>query len=1083
VIVVGAGPCGATAAYFLAKPEQNFTGKSVALLDKATFPRDKYCGDAWCSPALDILEEMQVLQSLEAQGLIQDCTAGGFVSPSGESFISTGENSSMESGVRCYAIKRIICDEAIVRRAEQVGAQLFENADCERAVLETEGEYKGKWAVTCRDGRVFRSKILIAADGAASQLSRSLGIVNDAPDAMASRQYIKGGTHNFKSGGVLFYPDYALPGYVAIFRHYNDDIDVGVYLLEEGATKPEDILQVSIDAVARDPFMQRIIGKNAVALERPRVASIRTGGVEKSYAVQFMAVGDAAGQTDPLTGEGIHTGMIGSKIAAQTIHEMFDQNNFSEAASAKYHKRWIDDFGKDFPVSKFGAKLTYKIPLFLDAANVVAQRKGDAFMADFGAAMTGVKPKSIFLRPAMSFPLTAEVVRQFFIQKILRPYKSMRHAYDMRSIEKDTRDTAFNNSCIVDSTVPIGIIDLDPSSNSDLENLFRFESTDPKARNILVLFASEYGFAQESALAFCEALFNGVKQKSTKKLNTQPLNVRYLNAKHHEIINWSEIDSCVLMCATAGDGDPPQTAKCLFSLFENEKPSLNHCDFILLAMGDSAYPNYCAAGMKLQALMLSCGANEILPITKINSENHNDLQAWQSKTIEKFSDDGYWENKIKKYSDDGFPERAQLYFSKMTNEKPKPSLKNPFVAKLKSQTLTTNPELGGKETFHICLDATPETTPNTIPDPESELSLEWKAGDALAVLPCNPNKEVECLISLLNFIGVEKVMLDKNDYTLLEALKEKCDIKNVSSILLNNIFKTDAPSEQLSSLELQDLVKQQASYFKNVTAQELVDSLSKLSPRYYSIASNMSNISNKNQSIDLCVASQTFIVADQQREGVASYYLNKQLKEQQTLKVFVHANEDFRLPKENSAAACVMIGAGTGIAPYRAFLQSLESQSLALQSTELESTELESTELESSELKSSELKSSENRNLDKQHLLFFGCRHQAADYLYQEELEAWQTKGLVKLFNAFSRDQVEKVYVQHKLLEQAELIWKRMELGDHFYICGDATYMAGDVEAALLQIIQEQGQLHAEQAEAYLTVMAKAGRYQKDVWI
>jgi len=577
VIGVGAGACGATAAYFLAEPENGAPPRSIALLDKATFPRDKYCGDAWCAPALDILEEMNVLQKLEAEGLIQDCTAGGFVSPSGESFISTGEDPSMESGVRCYAIKRIICDEAIVRRAQAVGAELFENADCESAILETQGAHAGKWTVSCRDGRIFRSKILIAADGAASQLSRHLGIVQGAPDAMASRQYIKGGTHNFKSGGVLFYPDYAIPGYVAIFRHYNDDIDVGVYLLENGATKPEDILKVSIDNVARDPFMQRIIGKNAVALERPRVASIRTGGVEKSYATQFMAVGDAAGQTDPLTGEGIHTGMIGAKIAASTIHEMFANNDFSEKAAAIYHKRWVDDFGKDFPISKIGGKMTYKIPLFLDAANVVAQRKGDAFMADFGAAMTGVKPKSIFLRPGMSIPLTAEVIRQFFIQKILRPYKSMRHAYDMRSIELSDRDTAFNNSGLLDSSVPPGLLNLDANTHSDLENLFRYESTDALARNVIVLFASEYGFAEESALDFSEALFKEAKQG--KQEGRQPLNVRYLNVKHCEIIDWSELECCILFCSTAGDGDPPQSAKKLFQILENDKPELKNMDF------------------------------------------------------------------------------------------------------------------------------------------------------------------------------------------------------------------------------------------------------------------------------------------------------------------------------------------------------------------------------------------------------------------------------------------------------------------------------------------------------------------------
>lgn len=1049
VMVVGAGPCGATAAYFLAKPENDFPTRSVALLDKATFPRDKYCGDAWCSPALDILEEMNVLQKLEAQGLIQDCTAGGFVSPSGESFISTGDNPATDSlfpaedsGVRCYAIKRKICDAAIVRRAQEVGAELFENADCETAVLETEGEHKGKWTVTCRDGQIFRAKILIAADGAASQLSRNLGIVKGAPDAMASRQYIKGGTHNFKSGGVLFYPDYAIPGYVAIFRHYNDDIDVGVYLLENGATKPEDILKVAIDEVARDPFMQRLIGKNAVALERPRVASIRTGGVEKSYATQFMAVGDAAGQTDPLTGEGIHTGMIGAKIAAQTIHEMYAQNDFSEKAAAVYQKRWIANFGKDFPVSKIGARLTYNIPLFLDAANVVAQRKGDAFMADFGAAMTGVKPKSIFLRPGMAVPLTIEVVRQFFIQKVLRPYKSVRHAYDMRSFEKNERATAFNNSGLIDSSVSIGLLKLDTNSNSDLENLFRFESTDPNAKNVLVLFASEYGYAEESALDFSEVLFKEAKQG--KQANKQPSSVRYLNAKHCDLINWAEVSACIILCSTAGDGDPPQNAKKLFAYLETEKPNLKHCDISILAMGDSAYPNYCAAGIKLKDLLLACGANEILPLTKINSENQSEVQAWQSQAKTVLSELAFWKNKTTPI-EDGFQERAQIYFAELANEKPKPSLKNPFVAKLLSQTLITKPEQGGKETFHITLDI------NT----ESALSLAWQVGDALAVLPCNPQSELENLFKLLSFKADEKITIDKQDLSLREALTEKRDIKNLPEVLLKAALQTESLSEQQQKYELQDLVKQKPEYFKNTTAQNLVDTLAKLSPRYYSIASEF----NENlKAVDLCVASQFLQVGKEQRVGVASQFLNKELSESKCVKVFVHANEDFRLPKFESTspeknAACVMIGAGTGVAPYRAFLQELSKRAV------------------------------KNKNINKEHLLFFGCRHQQADFLYQQELEAWQSQGLAKLFTAFSRDQSEKIYVQNRLLEQEELVWARLEQGDHFYICGDATQMAGDVEKALLTIIQQQGKHSVEQAQTYLELMTKAGRYQKDVWV
>src|SRR5512140_1986378 len=154
VIVAGAGPAGATAAYYLA-----MGGKRVVLLEKATFPRDKYCGDAWCAPALDILEDMGVLQQLEAEGLVRDTTSGGFISPSGESYVSVGENGGAP-GTRCYAIKRIICDERIARRAAAAGAELVENANVVGAQLGGDGV----WTVDCHDGRRFRARMLIAAD-------------------------------------------------------------------------------------------------------------------------------------------------------------------------------------------------------------------------------------------------------------------------------------------------------------------------------------------------------------------------------------------------------------------------------------------------------------------------------------------------------------------------------------------------------------------------------------------------------------------------------------------------------------------------------------------------------------------------------------------------------------------------------------------------------------------------------------------------------------------------------------------------------------------------------------------------------
>jgi geranylgeranyl reductase family protein len=445
VIVVGAGPAGATAAYYLRAGGGGVSGLRVAVLDKAVFPRDKYCGDAWCAPALDILEDMNVLQRLEAESLVRDTTSGGFISPGGESYVATGAGGGAP-GTRCYAIKRLICDERIARRAAEVGADLIEDAPVHGAELGADG----LWTVHCRDGRRFRCRVLVAADGANSRLARSLGVVATAPTAVASRQYVRGGTHNFKSGGVLFYPKYILPGYVAMFRHYDDSVDLGCYVIPGGAATAGGLRALYENEIRNDPFLRRALGPRAEFAEPVRIAPIRLGGEPRSSARQFLAVGDAAGQTDPLTGEGIHTGMIGGKLAAQTIHEMFAAGDFSERACAGYHNRWMAAFGKDFRLSAAGARMVFRFPMLLDVANRAAQRKGDLFMAEFGAAMTGVKPKSTFLKPRFALPMGAELLREFGRQSPFRQRRPDADPYAVHAGDTGGRPTAFQNACLVD---------------------------------------------------------------------------------------------------------------------------------------------------------------------------------------------------------------------------------------------------------------------------------------------------------------------------------------------------------------------------------------------------------------------------------------------------------------------------------------------------------------------------------------------------------------------------------------------------------------------------------------------------------
>jgi geranylgeranyl reductase family protein len=399
VAIAGAGPAGATAAYFLAKG-----GKRVLLLEKARFPRDKRCGDAWCEPALDILEEMGVLPELIDEGAVQFVRSGGLVSPGGLSFVSPDEG-ERPSAPRVAAIRRMICDERIARMAERTGAELVEGASVSDVSL---GD---AWTIQCKDGRSFSAKCLIAADGAKSKIARRLGLVTTGATSAASRQYIRGGTHNFTSDGVLLYPPYAIPGYVAFFRHSNGDVDLGCYLLPGGRVPPTKLKALIQTEVANDPFVREALGDRAEPLEPPGISPLRLGGERRTSGDRFLVLGDAAGQTDPLTGEGIHTAMIAAKLAARVLHEAFAEGDLSARRLRAYHGAWMKAFGRDFPISAAAGRAVSRFPMLLDTAAVAAQRHGASFMDGFGAAMTGVKPKSLFLSPRMALPLGAALLK------------------------------------------------------------------------------------------------------------------------------------------------------------------------------------------------------------------------------------------------------------------------------------------------------------------------------------------------------------------------------------------------------------------------------------------------------------------------------------------------------------------------------------------------------------------------------------------------------------------------------------------------------------------------------------------------
>lgn len=391
VAIVGAGPSGATAAYYLTKG-----GAKVLLLEKKKFPRDKYCGDAVCKTAIEILIDMGLYETLLKENKAHIADSGGLVSPGGLSYIG---KSHEELGTipAAIAIKRTHLDEAIAMKAKEVGADLKENS----GVLDAKFSAKdGLWTVTLEDGvTTYTARTLVCADGAPSKLATQLGLVNTAPSGSCSRAFVKGGTHNLKADGVVFYNFGLLPGYAALFKHPNDELNYCCYLIPGNPNVTNDDLAYWHNyMMTEDANLSKALGKNA-SLEKMRAGSLRLGGESRTFDEHLVVIGDAAGMIDPLTGEGIHHAMDGGRIAANVLLEAIKQGNYSKDAMSVYQEEWMHIFGNDFKWSMQICQFLYRYPIFIDAATAAVKRKGDKFMAKWAEVMTGRVPKTQLLRP------------------------------------------------------------------------------------------------------------------------------------------------------------------------------------------------------------------------------------------------------------------------------------------------------------------------------------------------------------------------------------------------------------------------------------------------------------------------------------------------------------------------------------------------------------------------------------------------------------------------------------------------------------------------------------------------------------
>lgn len=490
----------------------------------------------------------------------------------------------------------------------------------------------------------------------------------------------------------------------------------------------------------------------------------------------------------------------------------------------------------------------------------------------------------------------------------------------------------------------------------------------------------------------------------------------------------AKLTHLLVIVSTWGDGEPPETAAAFYKEFIASQTKLDGLSFSVCALGDTSYEKFCQTGKELDAKLSALGATRVADRQDCDVDYEEAFNSWLNRALAAMPAIGA----VVIETTAGTPSSVEY------------GKKHPFPAEV-LEVVHLNGRGSAKETLHIELSL-------------AGSGLTYEPGDALAVVPVNAPDVVRAVLDAAKLGGSEQVEIKGvGTKSLAEALREDFDITALSRNVLSKLNEA-SDSAKLKNL-LADESKDRLKGY--VDGREIIDALQdfapnglppdalagifrKLPPRLYSIAS--SPLAHPDQ-VHLTVAAVRYVTHGRSRKGVCSTYLADLVKPGDTTEVFVQPNKNFRLPADPSVPI-IMVGPGTGIAPFRAFVE----HRAALGGS--------------------------GKNW-----LFMGDQHYLYDFLYQLEWQEHLKNGaLHRLDVAFSRDQPEKVYVQHRMRERARDLYAWLEEGAHFYVCGDASRMAADVHEALVSIVETQGGKSREAAEAYLEDLKKSKRYQRDVY-
>ncbi|MED4548136.1 MULTISPECIES: assimilatory sulfite reductase (NADPH) flavoprotein subunit [Bacillus] len=546
----------------------------------------------------------------------------------------------------------------------------------------------------------------------------------------------------------------------------------------------------------------------------------------------------------------------------------------------------------------------------------------------------------------------------------------------------------------------------------------------PVSKEVTILFGSQTGNAQ------------GLAENAAKTLTERGFQVTVSSMSDFKPNQLKKLKNLLIVVSTHGEGDPPDNALSFHEFLHGRRaPKLDDLRYSVLALGDTSYEFFCQTGKEFDQRLGELGGTRLHPRVDCDLDYDEPAAAWLDGVISSLNE-GQEQGASAAPSQTAAPQAAggETVYSR----------KNPFRAEV-LENLNLNGRGSNKETRHL------------------ELSLEgsgltYEPGDALGIFPENDPELVDMLLKELKWDPNAAVAVDQGEnLSLKEALTSyyeitvltKKFIQQAAEIIENEKLRELAAPENADQLKAyiagRDLIDFVRDFGPLAAApQEFVSILRKIPPRLYSIASSFA--ANPDE-VHLTIGAVRYNAHGRDRKGVCSVLCAERLQPGDTLPVFIQPNKNFKLP-ENPETPIIMVGPGTGVAPFRSFMQEREETGASGKSW-----------------------------------MFFGDQHFVTDFLYQTEWQKWLSEGvLTKMDVAFSRDTEEKVYVQHRMLEHSKELFEWLEEGAAFYVCGDKNNMAKDVQNALLEIIEKEGGKSREEAEAYLAEMKKQKRYQRDVY-